>query len=430
MNKLGLAKNIAQSLTLGAWSSTFLETSLIRRLPPDLRQIAPALGKELITALPALYAPSPETVATALMQCDKFDRVSQFCRQHNAWPDPDMTSPVMAPIAPFSDLEVPQIPTENVLADWLFLPTARLDYFADPLARFEEHEETAVNHYHYVLQHKKTNGKRVIEAPKQTLKSVQHKILRSILDKIPCHTDAFGFVKGRNCLDAATRHTGEKTVVSFDLKDFFPSIGSGRVLGLFRCLGYPRGVARHLTAFCTTTTPSRIVARLRLGERDYYQRPHLPQGSPASPSLANQVAFTLDRRLSGLAGRLGANYSRYADDLSFSGEHQIVGVLMRMVPQIIREEGFCLNVEKTRVMSHTSRQVVTGVVVNQHLNVSRAYFDQLKAIIHACGKSTDLRLNDPRFRASLIGKIEWVEAVNPRRGQKLHSLLSTALANP
>ena len=86
------------------------------------------------------------------------------------------------------------------------------------------------------------------------------------------------------------------------------------------------------------------------------------------------------------------------------------------------------NKQNPRLMSKTSRQVVTGVVVNHHLNVTRKAFDRLKAIIHACGKAEDLRLDDPVFRASLLGKIGSVEAVNPHRGQKLLELLSTAVA--
>ena len=260
------------------------------------------------------------------------------------------------------------------------------------------------------------------------MKSVQRQILRNIIDKTPNHGDAFGFVKGRSCLDGAARHAGEAVVICFDLRDFFPSIGSGRIFGMFKCLGYPRAVSLYLTALCTTATPTRILERLSFDERTYYRRPHLPQGSPASPALANKAAFTLDRRLSALASRLNAYYSRYADDLSFSGDRHIIRTLLQVVPQIVRDEGFCLNAAKTRIMPDVTRQVVTGVIVNEHLNVSRESFDQLKATIHACGKTADKRLSDPEFRASLLGKIDWVEAVNPNRGQKLRHLLSASWA--
>ena len=132
----------------------------------------------------------------------------------------------------------------------------------------------------------------------------------------------------------------------------------------------------------------------------------------------------LDRRLAGLAPRLGANYSRYADDLSFSGDARIVPTLTKAVPDIVAAEGFRLNPAKTKVMRHGARQVVTGIVVNTHLNVDRKTYDHLKAVIHACGNPEDPRLTDPAFRASLLGKIGWVETVNPPRGQKLRRLLA------
>ncbi len=428
MNKQELARNIAHSLTLGPWEQNYVTAALLRRLPVAVHRLSPAIAESLIIDLPALYAPSPRIVAEHLSLDYSFNRVFDDCIKRRIWPSPDLTSAIMAPISAFADLDVPQLPTVSSLADWLLLPLDQLDYLADLHNRFEDHGETAINHYHYNLVPKKTTGVRLIEAPKQTLKSVQRLILHGIIDKLPNHADAFGFVKGRNCLQAANRHAGEAIVICFDLKDFFPSIGSGRIFGLFRCLGYPHSVARYLTALCTTTTPPRVLARLPFDKRSRYRNPHLPQGSPASPALANHVAFALDQRLSALARRLNANYSRYADDLTFSGDRHIVETLVQVVPQILRDEGFTANPAKTRVMSQATRQIVTGVVVNRHLNVTRRTFDQLKAIIHACRKPEDTRLTDPAFRASLLGQIDWVETVNPSRGQKLRGLLSTAFA--
>lgn len=423
-----IARNIAVSLTSGGWTSQSITLALVRRFPATLHRLVPGIVEDLLTALPARYAPSAKTVAQELLYIRNFERALVYCRKRQVWPAPDLHPPVMAPITAFAGLDVPQLPTLHSLAAWLSLPLERLDYLADPQGRFEEHGETAINHYHYILQAKKIKGVRVIEAPKTTLKSIQPKIARDILNKLPDHPDSFGFVKRRNCLQGAARHAGEAVVVCFDLKDFFPSIGSGRIFGLFRCLGYPDAVARRLTAFCTTATPPRILARLPSDARETYRWPHLPQGSPASPALANHVCFGLDRRLSALARRLDAQYSRYADDLSFSGDEKIIGPLVRLVPQIARDEGFVLHPTKTRIMHHTSQQRVTGVVVNRHLNIDRKAFDHLKAVIHACGKPDDLRLTDPAFRASLHGKIDWVETVNPGRGRKLRHLLARAAA--
>lgn len=427
MNRKELARNLAYSLTLGAWSKEDIHSTLIHRLPRPLHRLADAISSDLVLNRPYTYSPNVKVIADALRHSDQFERVFRYCSRRNIWPDPDLSSPVMSPVAAFAALDIPQLATLDAISDWLFLPIERLEYLADMHFRYENHGDTAVNHYHYVLHRKKSGGMRVIEAPKHSLKTVQRQILRGILDKVPIHPDAFGFAKGRSCLNAANRHAGEQVVLCFDLKDFFPSIGAGRIFGLFRCLGYPHQVARCLAALCTSITPSRVVERIGRPDRHTYRKPHLPQGSPASPALANLAVFTLDKRLSALAKSVDANYSRYADDLSFSGDNRVAGTLLRAVPDIVGDEGFQLNSAKTRIMSNTSRQVVTGVVVNHHLNVTRKAFDQLKAIIHACGKAEDLRLNDPVFRISLLGKIGWVEAVNPHRGNKLLELLSTAM---
>ena len=428
MDKRGLAKALAPSLTSGPWSGTVIRTILARRLPHQLQYLVDDLGAELIEGLPLTYSPAARVVVDILVQSDGFDKVFSFCRQHNVWPDHDLSPAWMSPIAAFAKLDVPQLPTCHALAEWLFLPIERLEYLADVNGRYDQHGEEAINHYRYILRPKKSGSLRIIEAPKPHLKTAQRQILHGILDKVSAHSNAFGFVRGRNCIGAAARHAAEQTLLSFDLRDFFPSIGSARVFGLFRCLGYPYEVARTLTGLCTTTTPLRIVNQLASADRHNYRRPHLPQGSPASPALANLTAFTLDRRLSALARSLSANYSRYADDLSFSGDRMIGGTLLRVVPSIVAEEGFHLNTAKTRIASRTSRQIVTGIVVNEHLNVDRRVFDNLKAVIHACGKAGDLQLDDPAFRNSLLGKIGWVEAVNRNRGQKLWKLLSVTIA--
>jgi hypothetical protein len=156
--------------------------------------------------------------------------------------------------------------------------------------------------------------------------------------------------------------------------------------------------------------------------------PHLPQGAPTSPALANLLAWTLDRRLHGLARAADANYTRYADDLAFSGDARFANGLERFrksVATIVNEEGFCLNAAKTRIMPRSTRQRVTSIVVNQHCNVARSEFDTLKAILHNCASAGPVGQNRgevPDFRRHLDGRITWVEQINPRRGAKLRGL--------
>ncbi|MEM7317367.1 MAG: reverse transcriptase domain-containing protein, partial [Planctomycetota bacterium] len=160
-------------------------------------------------------------------------------------------------------------------------------------------------------------------------------------------------------------------------------------------------------------------------EQGLYNCPHLPQGAPTSPALANHCAYRLDRRLAGLAKAAGASYTRYADDLAFSGDDAFRKKIRRFqvhVAATIMEEGFDVHHRKTRVMTRSMRQQLAGVVVNKHANVARRDYEQLKAIVHNClrkGVESQNRNSNPDFRSYLAGRIAHVEAINPRRGQKL-----------
>jgi len=208
------------------------------------------------------------------------------------------------------------------------------------------------------------------------------------------------------------------------------------VFGIFRTAGYPEAVAYAMTALVTNVVPSavwqtlprpldpgQITAHHRLGRR--LATPHLPQGAPTSPALANLAAFRLDRRLSGLAASLELNYTRYADDLTFSGSMRLVrvaGTLRRAVAEISRQEGFTVNDTKSMLATRAGCQRVCGVVVNERLNVPRRDYDVLKAILHNAtvhGPASQNRQALPDFRAHLLGRISWVASLNAARGEKL-----------
>jgi RNA-directed DNA polymerase len=205
------------------------------------------------------------------------------------------------------------------------------------------------------------------------------------------------------------------------------------VYGIFRTAGYPEAVAHALTALCTTVVP-RIewealpapapeLARRhwRLGRR--LAAPHLPQGAPTSPALASLAATGLDRRLAGLAPTLAAGYSRYADDLTFSGPADLPArTLIRVAAEIARDEGFSVSPAKTRVRRAHERQLVCGVVVNAHANVPRAEYDRLKALLHDAernGPAAANRAGVPELRAHVLGRISWVASLHPARGARL-----------
>jgi len=285
-------------------------------------------------------------------------------------------------------------------------------------------------HYRCLLVPKRRGGLRLIEAPLPRLKAVQRRVLDGLLNTLPCHEAAHGFVPGRNVATNATVHAGQDFVIRFDLRDFFPSIGRARIAATFRTLGYSDAVVERLTTLCIARTPAPIRERLREDgsiDADGARRlasPHLPQGAPTSPALANLCAFPLDLRLDGLAHRFGARYTRYADDLVFSGPSTLrrdQRELRAWVQAIVEDEGFRLRRDKTRAMPSGGRQQVTGVVVNTKPNLAREDFDRLKAELHRLGTSTNV---DPELRSAVLGRLAWArQFLAPSRVEKLQRML-------
>ena len=372
--------------------------------------------EEIRAAWPLPYAPAEDWLAAELARFDL-----------SAYDPPVITAPpACRPLAPFRGLGLPALPSPGALAAWLEIPGPQLDWFADCDARLARPAAARFGHYVQHWQPKRGGGQRLVEAPRPRLKALQRRVLRGIVDLVPAHPAACGFVKGRDCRAHAARHAGENLVIALDLKDFFASAPARRVHGIFRCLGYPPAVARLLTGLVTVATPADCVAVLPPADRPAFRAPHLPQGAPTSPALANLAAWPMDRRLAALARRAGVAYSRYADDLAFSGDRDVgVSGLLSAVGEIARGSGFRLNPAKTRVMRQGGRQRLTGIVVNRRINSPRAETDRLKAILTNClrhGPAGQNRAGHPDFRAHLSGRIAWVEAVNPARAAKLRAI--------
>lgn len=353
---------------------------------------------------------------------------------------PLLPSPAMSPAIHAMEPGWPALVTIGELAAWLGLSVGELEWFADIRDLNGRPAHSSLSHYHRALRAKPHGGVRLIEAPQPRLKAIQRKILTEILDRVPPYYDAaHGFVKGRSVRTFAAPHVRHAVVLRLDLADFFPCISGARVQSVFRTLGYPEAVADLMGGLCTTTAPRALFSATVLAARDRgaiadaiqrYRRPHLPQGAPTSPALANLCAFRLDCRLTGLADWAGAVYTRYADDLAFSGDGEFARHVERYATQIAAialEEGWRVQHHKTRVMRQGVRQLLAGVVVNARVNVARDEYDRLKAILTNCvrqGPASQNRDGHPDFRACLSGRVAWVRSVNPARGSKLQALLS------
>jgi hypothetical protein len=347
-----------------------------------------------------------------------------------------LRSPMMAP-APGrpSTWTVPALPTEGALAAWLGLALPELDWFADRRGWEGRVPDGPLRHYTYEWRAGRRGKRRLLEMPKQRLKALQRRLLHELLDRVPSHDAVHGYRPGRSLATYVAPHVGQAIVLRFDLRDFFPSVHAGRVHAFFRTAGYPIAVARLLTGLCTNVVPDDVLdavpaAGLSSDGPDPwpFRRPHLPQGAPTSPALANLCAYRLDCRLAGLARSVGARYTRYADDLAVSGGERLEHGARRFqvaVCRIALEEGFEIHVRKTRFMRQSVRQQLCGIVVNDHPNLPRAEYDRLKAILHNCvrhGPQTQNRDGRKDFRVYLAGRIGYVAMLNPERGQKLRTL--------
>ncbi|MBS0205189.1 MAG: RNA-directed DNA polymerase [Planctomycetes bacterium] len=323
------------------------------------------------------------------------------------------------------DRGLPVFHTPEELAEWLGLTLNKLAWLVH---RFSNGRPDSVDHahYHFTWRKKRSGGVRLIESPKQTLKEAQVKILREILDRVPTHPAAHGFVAGRSVLTNAKSHVGQGIVVKFDLTNFYTTVSYSRVVAIFRTLGYAREAAIWLGLLTTNAVPGNMpFDRQKLYSILPYWRRHLPQGAPTSPALANLSAYHLDARLTGMARAFGADYTRYADDLTISGPETLSYALRTLIPlveQIIRRERFQSNRSKRQVLRAHQRQVIAGVVVNVKPNVSRANLDRLKATLTNCvrmGPSTQNRDQVEDFQAHLRGRIAHVLQLNPARGEQL-----------
>jgi RNA-directed DNA polymerase len=322
------------------------------------------------------------------------------------------------------------------VARFLSLTASELGWFADPRHWARRTTEVSLQHYRTSHRIAPSGAIRVLEAPKRQLKGIQRRLLDEVVSVVPPHDAACGFRPGGSVRSYAAPHAERPVVLRLDLEAFFASVTVARVYGIWRAAGYPEPVAHCLAGLMTSVLPlsawravprpadeGLLDAHWRLGRR--LAVPHLPQGAPTSPAVANLAAFGLDVRLSALAESWGGRYTRYADDLAFSGGRTWgtgTSRLLDIVDEIVRDEGFRLNPRKTGVMPRAGRQTLGGLVVNQRPRVARADVDVLRAILHNCrrdGPSTQNRQGHPAFEEYLRGRIAWVAQHDPARGARL-----------
>ena len=211
---------------------------------------------------------------------------------------------------------------------------------------------------------KRSGGRREIVTPKRFLKTIQRWLLHRVFSHLPTSSAAHGFVAGRNIFSNAAVHLGGKNLLAADIESFFPSVTIERIKEVMSAdLPFPDPVTDQLAGLCT------------LGGA-------LPQGAPTSPALANAAFDSADAGLSQLAAAWGVSYSRYADDIAFSGDRAFTAADLAEVQGVVEEAGFNLNVGKSRIVGSGARQVVAGLVVNNRGLPPREVRRRWRAMFH------------------------------------------------
>lgn len=231
--------------------------------------------------------------------------------------------------------------------------------------KFFGHDRNSLYKTFYIP--KKSGSYRKIEAPTEKLEFIQSWIKNEIVDKFIISDCAKGFKKGTSIVDNALPHCNKRVILNIDIKDFFPSIKYDRIFRMFNYIGYTNEVCHLLTKLCTNNHNV------------------LPQGSPASPSISNLVNLKLDKRLSKLSEHIGASYTRYADDITFSGDKSLLHY-KDVIVKIINDEHYEINPKKFRVSYNNQRQEVTGLIVNNGVTPNKRIISELNNAIYYISK--------------------------------------------
>lgn len=261
--------------------------------------------------------------------------------------------------------------------------------------------------YQHFSVAKGPNKIRMISAPDERLKFLQRRLAEKLGELYRPRNPVHGFVADRSIKTNALAHLHRRFVVNIDLKDFFPAISQNRVKGLLTSLGIGTRVAEIIARICCNNGC-------------------LPQGAPSSPVLSNMICFRLDKKLIGIAKEARCIYTRYADDITFSS-HQPPGALFettlppagRFSPDlfapklrdVFQQNGFAINTDKAHYADRNSRRIVTGLKVNELLNVDRRYVRNIRAALHSI-ETLGIKDADKKFhekhggRSSLAAHLE------------------------
>lgn len=264
-----------------------------------------------------------------------------------------------------------------------FLGTGRKSLF--DLLRYTDREYRTVN------IKKKNGGGRTLHVPSPQMKRLQTVILRHILNALPASRYATAYKEGAQLMDNALPHVGKRYLLKLDITNFFGSIRFDQVYrAAFNANYFPKQIGLMLARLCC-------------------RQDVLPQGAPTSPALSNLVMKSFDNNMGAWCARRGISYTRYCDDMTFSADKPLYHVYEK-ARAMLEEMGFQLNEKKTRFVTNSSRQSVTGLTVNEKVSVSREYKRELRQELYYLLKFGDSTVSRCQH---LMGKLNYVLQVEP-----------------
>lgn len=267
----------------------------------------------------------------------------------------------------------------------------KLDYLNNVLSN-------SIHFYHEHLIAKKTGGVRILHEPHPDLKEIQRWLSREILSNLKVSKYSKAYRVGYSLEDSVKFHVSREMVLRLDIKDFFPSIRFGKVYQVLINLGYSESV-------------SVMIAKLLL------RYDSLPQGSPASPMLSNIIFTEIDKDIGAFCRERDIYYSRYADDLTFSGDIFNYRELIDFVKVELAKNEFKLNKKKTRLMRKHRKQVINGLIVNQKINVEKTYRKKIRQEIYYIKKyglashMEKNKIHKSCYPEHLLGKLNFVMSI-------------------
>ena len=265
--------------------------------------------------------------------------------------------------------------------------------------------------YTYFSLAKRRGGFRPIAAPKKGLMHLQRTIYHRILLPVHVHPAATGFRNGLSIVHNARPHLGKKEVLKLDIRKFFPSIKRRKVVQVFQTIGYPKNVSEVLAELCCLNGS-------------------LPQGAPTSPALSNIIVREMDKRLQEIAGEHGLTYTRYADDLTFSGDSIHLDTLLPLVNEALKKDRLVLKKIKTRYLRENRRKIITGVSISSghKLTIPKARKRELRKTIYfirtkgLAEHQKHIGSTDPFYLKKVVGYLSYWRSIEPENPYVIESM--------